>query len=284
MNQKKEPSSTSYSESERQQVINQIENNFGECSHFYIIDDGTAKDLNLLVFSPTEARPYYTMVTLGMGGYQMNMPEILRTEGDKDGHVELVGRLPSYWKFDAESLKEERWYWPIKLLEYVIRLGVHEGAFIDCGFKLNNLKLGDTNFENNLFSGIILFPPICGNANLSCLRLDNEKEIRFCEIGTFFQEEMDFVATHSYSDLESLMKSCPDKDFPVFMDQKRMNYGARETLELPWAREVVEKSEKSRNTFSNYMNQIMERFSNEEHHHHHHHHDHDHDHHHDQDE
>ena len=38
--------------------------------------------------------------------------------------AELAIALPADWKLDQESMKDEKWYWPIRLLKSLARLPI----------------------------------------------------------------------------------------------------------------------------------------------------------------
>ena len=64
---------------------------------------------------PLRERDYYTLVTMGMGAHRMNVPEELAEY--KLERAELAIALPADWKLVQESMQDERWYWPIRLLK-----------------------------------------------------------------------------------------------------------------------------------------------------------------------
>ena len=72
---------------------------------------------------PSEERDYYTLVTMGMGAHRMNVPEELAEY--KLERAELAIALPADWKLDQESMKDEKWYWPIRLLKSLARLPIN---------------------------------------------------------------------------------------------------------------------------------------------------------------
>ena len=79
--------------------------------------------VDICVVPPSEERDYYTLVTMGMGAHRMNVPEELAEY--KLERAELAIALPADWKLDQESMKDERWYWPIRLLKSLARLPIN---------------------------------------------------------------------------------------------------------------------------------------------------------------
>ena len=91
--------------------------------------------VDICVVPPSEARDYYTLVTMGMGAHRMNVPEELAEY--KLERAELAIALPPDWKLDEESLKDERWYWPIGLLKVLARLPISSDTWLGWGHTMD---------------------------------------------------------------------------------------------------------------------------------------------------
>ena len=91
--------------------------------------------VDICVVPPSEARDYYTLVTMGMGAHRMNVPEELAEY--KLERAELAIALPPDWKLDEESLKDERWYWPIGLLKVLARLPISGDTWLGFGHTMD---------------------------------------------------------------------------------------------------------------------------------------------------
>ena len=59
------------------------------------------------------------------------------TGGYKLERAELAIALPPDWKLDEESLKDERWYWPIGLLKVLARLPISNDTWLGCWHTLD---------------------------------------------------------------------------------------------------------------------------------------------------
>src|SRR5262245_21507542 len=66
--------------------------------------------LDVLVFAPTAQRDTHVLVTCGMSA--LPMPTV-----DEDRFMELCIELPADWPLTPEAFKDERNYWPIRLLK-----------------------------------------------------------------------------------------------------------------------------------------------------------------------
>ena len=87
--------------------------------------------VDICIVPPTEERDYYTLVTMGMGAHRMNVPEELAEY--KLERAELAIALPADWKLDQESMKDEKWYWPIRLLKSLARLPINCDSWLGHG-------------------------------------------------------------------------------------------------------------------------------------------------------
>ena len=72
----------------------------------------------------------------GMGAHRMNVPEELAEY--KLERAELAIALPSDWKLDQESMKDEKWYWPIRLLKSLARLPINCDSWLGHGHTVEN--------------------------------------------------------------------------------------------------------------------------------------------------
>ena len=96
-------------------VEGHIEQYFGKVENVFHELVSPDIHVDICMVPPTEERDYYTLVTMGMGAHRMNVPVELAEY--KLERAELAIALPADWKLDQESMKDEKWYWPIRLLK-----------------------------------------------------------------------------------------------------------------------------------------------------------------------
>lgn len=103
--------------------------------------------LDILVSNPTEARPYYVLVTCGAGAYRMDIPS--RYAGLELEYAEYIICLPSYWNINTN---EEHFFWPIRMLKDVARIPVSDNTWLAYGHDIDLCEegeaLGDTCFNS----------------------------------------------------------------------------------------------------------------------------------------
>jgi hypothetical protein len=90
--------------------------------------------LDLLRVEPTDERQFHTVVTCGMSAKPMAVPE-----GAEDFRfAELVIGLPPGWPLGDEDLRDERNYWPLRLLKDLARLPHTYDTWLGIGHTVPN--------------------------------------------------------------------------------------------------------------------------------------------------
>ena len=117
-----------YSEDEMSAIEQHIKNTFGEFENVFHELVSPDIHVDICVVPPSE-------VTMGMGAHRMNVPEELAEY--KLERAELAIALPPDWKLDEESLKDERWYWPIGLLKVLARLPISNDTWLGFGHTMD---------------------------------------------------------------------------------------------------------------------------------------------------
>ncbi len=110
-----------YSAEETEEVQNFIEEQFGEIDCIaHEQESALGLHVDLAIIKPTEERPYYTICTIGVGAYRMDMNNEDRVENHTPEYNEFLIHLPADWVVIPEEgyEKEENW-WPIRLLKTV---------------------------------------------------------------------------------------------------------------------------------------------------------------------
>lgn len=92
--------------------------------------------VDLCIVPPDDDRNFYTIITMGMGARRMNVPPELAEH--RLERAELAIALPDSWKLDQESLQDERWYWPLRLLKSLARLPGACNTWLGWGHTVDN--------------------------------------------------------------------------------------------------------------------------------------------------
>ena len=93
--------------------------------------------LDVHVVPPHEGHPYWVLMTSGMSALPMTVPDEVDDRSDRL-HAELYLLLPPSWSMDQESFKDERNYWPIRLLKGLARIPHDFATWLGHGHSIPN--------------------------------------------------------------------------------------------------------------------------------------------------
>ena len=196
-----------YSEDEMSAIEQHIKNTFGEFENVFHELVSPDIHVDICVVPPSEERDYYTLVTMGMGAHRMNVPEELAEY--KLERAELAIALPSDWKLDEESLKDERWYWPIGLLKVLARLPISNDTWLGFGHTMD--KQSPFAEDTKLTAAILTGPQGVEEGGEVCT-LPNGEEVNFYQVIPLYHNEMEYKMEH---DADALLEKMAGISFVV---------------------------------------------------------------------
>ena len=179
-----------------------IKNTFGEFENVFHELVSPDIHVDICLVPPSEERGYYTLVTMGMGAHRMNVPEELAEY--KLERAELAIALPSDWKLDEESLKDERWCWPIGLLKVLARLPIASDTWLGWGHTMDK----ESSFAENtdLCASILISPQGVEEGNETCT-LPNGEVVNFYQVIPLYRDEMEYKLEN---DVDALFEKMED--------------------------------------------------------------------------
>lgn len=183
-----------YSEAEFNAIVDHIVACAGEPSHVFTGREIPDIKVDVAVIEPSEDLPYYTLVTIGLGAYQMKVPPEL-----KPFHLEraeLVMMLPPDWKMDGAHLQDERWFWPFRVLKSLAHLAALKHFLISVGYVID----GDKMFASNTkLCGLMPLPADAFNditdTSGTC-ELPNGELVNFYFLIPLYRDEVDYSIRH----------------------------------------------------------------------------------------
>lgn len=196
-------------------VIQHINAYFGRYTQLIHDDSGLDHPLSIAVIPPRVEHDYYTLVTIGLSLFQMNVPEELADS--KLNRAELLINLPKDWKLSEQDRLDNRWNWPIRMLlataHFPIRdsqvwlgsrdtLGEEDATPFDEGTKLNG--------------SILLWPGVFSDASFSCV-LPDEDEVNFYQVIPLYPEELHYKLEYGS---DAFLDLCPDESLEVINPQR----------------------------------------------------------------
>ena len=186
-----------YTEKEWNKVSAYIEQQYGEYKN--VMHEIVSPDIHcdIVIVEPTEDQPYYKLITMGAGAYQMNVPKSLK--GEVYDRAEYVIFLPKDWDLESD---DEEFYWPIRMLKTIARLPIYLENWLGPGHTAqyeDHVPFSETAGYNSC----VLLPSIgMEKQYVKPLKLGFwSKKIAFYQIFPLYQEELDFKLAHSLDEL-----------------------------------------------------------------------------------
>ena len=178
-------------------VEGHIEQYFGKVENVFHELVSPDIHVDICIVPPTEERDYYTLVTMGMGAHRMNVPEELAEY--KLERAELAIALPADWKLDQESMKDEKWYWPIRLLKSLARLPINCDSWLGHGHTVENREPFADNTK--LCTATLIGPQGTEDGSEVCT-LPGGEEVNFYQVIPLYEDELDYKLEH---DVDALL-------------------------------------------------------------------------------
>ena len=190
-----------YTEEEMEAVEGHIQQYFGKVENVFHELVSPDIHVDICMVPPTEERDYCTLVTMGMGAHRMNVPEELVEY--KLERAELAIALPADWKLDQESMKDEKWYWPIRLLKSLARLPIASDTWLGFGHTMDHKE----NFaENTKLCAAILTGPQSTEEGGEVCTLPGGEEVNFYQVIPLYEDELDYKLEHDTDALLNKMR------------------------------------------------------------------------------
>ena len=201
-----------YTEEEMEAVEGHIQQYFGKFGHVFHELSSPDIHVDICVVPPSQERDYYTLVTMGMGAHRMNVPEELAEY--KLERAELAIALPADWKLDQESMKNEKWYWPIRLLKVLARLPIASDTWLGFGHTMDN----EEDFAENtkLCAAILTGPQSTADGSEVCT-LPGGGEVNFYQAIPLYRDELEYKMAH---DVDALLDKMDGISFVVEPDRQ----------------------------------------------------------------
>ena len=146
--------------------------------------------LDVCFVPPTDDEPFYKLVTMGAGAYEMKIPEKW-----KEWHIEraeYVIYVPKDWNLSSDKPDD---YWPIKVLKDTARLPIWCDTWLSFGHTLQADEAGTAYAPGTRFNSVIL--DFCEN-HQGEVRFETStgkstgKTITFYQVIPMFPDELKF--------------------------------------------------------------------------------------------
>jgi hypothetical protein len=199
-----------------EQIADHIATHLGQVETIFqeTLSDTVHIDVHLV--TPTAEFPYFRLITSGMSGLPMSVPDELTVPR----HVELLITLPGHWKLDLQSLDDETWYWPVRLLKTLARLPHKHNTWLGWGHSVHNGEPTTPYAPNTLLSSAVVLPSVSVPDDFHTLSIAPEKSIRFFAVVPIYQEELNLKLR---SGLDVLLDEFDEAEVTDIVDPQRTN-------------------------------------------------------------
>ena len=206
-----------YTENERIEIIKFIEENFGKVEEIYEIGYDNFY-LDVAQINPTKEKPYYTIITLGMGEYKMYN----QNNENFSSFAELMISLPPDWNFD-----DKNYTWAIDELMQLTYIPFTYFFAYEWGHLENNFEPFSSNTK---LSAVTLLYPEMKKENSGLLKLEN-RNLQFYQIVPLYDEEYTFALKNGMKNL--LLLDVEKKiNFIIDMNRKKVLEYSEEEKEM----------------------------------------------------
>lgn len=172
--------------------------------------------LDVIIIEPTEAEPYYKLITEGAGAYKQCVPN--EYKGYASNYAEYVIYLPATWNINSNEHKD---YWPIGELKKIARLPISCDTWLGVGHTIHSeadMSPVDPSTELNSF---ILLPTMNKYGENARLKMKSGKQISFYTLMPLYQKELDYEMEKGYKAFIDLI---PDEDLVPVIRPDRQKY------------------------------------------------------------
>lgn len=206
--------------------LGKIVNVFPDAAALQPLATGAADAPRILVHHvpATDARPVHTLVTSGMSTQPMAVP----ADGKTPRYIELMLTLPRQWRFDADSLRQEKWRWPIDRLRRLAHLPAAHGAALTWGQAIPNGDPPQPLAPGSKLCGVIIAPSLFVPPEFYELHAGGKTIVFYAAIPLYDEE----LALHREHGMEALLAKLLDHGIQDVIDLRRRNVARRKILGL----------------------------------------------------
>jgi hypothetical protein len=192
------------------EIRSHVEQHIG--SIHQVLDEGEA-GVRLLHVAPHDMRPVHTLVTAGISARAME-----KVGKDAPRYIELMATLPRQWQLDAESVQQDRWAWPLRLLRALARRA-HDGQPLAWGQLIANGEPPQPYADSTKQCATLIVPSLLVPTDFYQL-VASARTIEFYAAVPLYREEWQLGREQG---VERLMHRLVDRDVNDVIDPKRRN-------------------------------------------------------------
>jgi hypothetical protein len=171
--------------------------------------------LDVMVVRPTAVYPYLRLVTCGVAELPMHVPP----GWSETPYAELSIALPPTWPVSMEAFRDERFYWPVRLLKHLGRVP-HDGeTFLWTGHTVHGDHSQPYAPDTQLCASLIV-PPLIAPHEFGEFDVDDGRSVRILGVLPLYAEELEVKLQQG---LHALMDLIGSSDLTDVVGPHRQN-------------------------------------------------------------
>lgn len=166
-----------------------LEQFFDENDDIVVFDEIESDAIHRDVYfvKANEDRPYHILLSCGMIALPMKIPEDI----DSSPYAEVMILLPKEWNLEYDSFKDERNYWPIRLMKEIMILPHPDETWL--GFCHTFAHEDDEEFAERIgFNSVMLANSMELPDDFTQIELDNDEFVTIFTLIPLYKEELEF--------------------------------------------------------------------------------------------
>ncbi|MCL2713971.1 MAG: suppressor of fused domain protein [Alphaproteobacteria bacterium] len=196
-------------------IARHLERFFGKSKHALF---ATGDGVHVYIYPPNRHRSFQTLVTMGLSGFEMPVPESQKKR-EEFLHVELLTRVPEDWPIPRAT--GEAGFWPYAMLSSLAEYAAQQKVWLGPLHVVPNLTstpYGKPFEKGSLLSHALLLPPAQENAEFARLKIKG-KTVRFLQVIPITSAECSEMDRKGF--FESIVHFLDDGKIPAVIDPKR---------------------------------------------------------------
>ncbi len=162
---------------------------FNEHEDIVVFDEIESEIIHRDVFfvKANEDRPYHILLSCGMSALLMKVP----TDIDSSRYAEVMILLPKEWNLDYDSFKDERNYWPIRLMKELMMLPHPDETWLGFGHTFGHE--GSEEFAKGIgFNSVMLAHSMELSEDFTQIDLNGDEVVTIYTLIPLYKEELAF--------------------------------------------------------------------------------------------
>ena len=192
----------------RGRIVAHIEHHVGPVASVLSEYQSQYVHLDIACVPPSPDRDFHTLVTCGMSDRAMTVPEGM----ERAALAELYLCLPPDWPISNEAFRDEKAYWPVRLLRSLARMPHETESYVSVTHTISHGAPPEPYAENTALCAAFLNGPILLPKDFRSLELEEDAgaRINFYSVIPLHAGELEFKVREGSQELMGCFEQAGD--------------------------------------------------------------------------